>query len=410
MLLGLITQVRNEMDIIKPFINHIDALFDRVYLIDHQSVDGTRELLKQTVEQRPGWRFYSLESKTKIQTATANLILHEAFADGVDFLFFLDADEFVEVNTREDLENELNSWKDHSKIGTLRWKNCISETFLNNEFTFQSALWVPQEESAFEKVIIPKELYADSAGKIAVSNGNHMVFSLDRGQIPTTRIGSLFHVPIRSRDQACRKVILTIVSYRGYKEWGKGNSFQYYEMLKKIAEGEVTDDDLRGYTLGFESPNLALSRVTEEDLLIYGYKVTSFEKLKIASTNRIQYFSPRLYLGFEQMMANALNNLESNIPGDVKLILNGDTIQIDEAALRERYLREELARKEQIKLLESTLKEREQAIRVMEVQFTQYEVQLMQYKEEVRSYSLSNSWKITRPFRRLKDFLRKKQN
>ena len=73
MKLGLITQIRNEIDIISTFLNHVDSLFDCVFIIDHQSIDGTEEVLKEAVDQRPTWKYYYLDIKTRLQAEVANL-------------------------------------------------------------------------------------------------------------------------------------------------------------------------------------------------------------------------------------------------------------------------------------------------------------------------------------------------
>jgi len=41
MKLAVAALIRNEIDIIGTFLQHIDALFDHVVLMDHGSIDGT---------------------------------------------------------------------------------------------------------------------------------------------------------------------------------------------------------------------------------------------------------------------------------------------------------------------------------------------------------------------------------
>mgnify|MGYP001063677222 CR=1 FL=1 len=266
MKLGLITQVRDEIDIIRAFCSHTDALFDRVYLVDHQSVDGTGKYLKSIIAGKPGWRYFFLDSKTKIQTAVGNFVMKQAFEDGVDALFFLDADEFLLAPSRKALEDSVKGLPGDECAGSITWKNCIREEFEPPVFSFNDPLWVPPLESKFAKLVVPRGLYERHHGQIRVTDGNHkLVHTETGGEISSLRIGSMLHVPIRSRDQVVKKVILTVIAYRGYSLRIPGNAFQYYEMLEKIMRGQVSDDDLRGYTLGFEAPNLgsgAVERLT----------------------------------------------------------------------------------------------------------------------------------------------------
>ena len=40
-----LTMIRNEVDIIGPFLQAADTLFDRLIIVDMQSTDGTREVI-----------------------------------------------------------------------------------------------------------------------------------------------------------------------------------------------------------------------------------------------------------------------------------------------------------------------------------------------------------------------------
>jgi len=435
MRIGLVTLIRDEIDIVEPFIKHIDALFDRVYLIDHQSIDGTGQILLQISKQRPTWNCYSLEAKTKLQMSTSNLMMHEAFADGLDFLFFLDADEFIQVQSREDLERCLANWTDPTTVCCLKWKNCIRQTFAPNKFTFQTNIWIPQAESHFKKVIIPFDLYKKMEKELLIYEGNHGVFSSSGEQIPSTRIGTLLHLPIRSLDQAINKVLKTVIAYKGYAERQQGLNFQYDEMLTKIADGKLSDDDLRGFTLGFEAPNIDNLAVSNEKLEQRGYTLTTLEDLKVADTQDLSFITPRVELGIERKVANALVDLETNIPRNVPLMIKDRKIKISEADLENRKIEDKhLAvkrRDQKIKNLTSKvskqaqtilsltkdLNHRDQSIHQLTVDLVEREqevqtlnAQVQERTQEVLNYALSKSWRIMRPLRTIKKFLKGKRN
>ena len=44
--LAVIAMVRNEADILPAFLSHLRVLFDRIFVIDHMSTDGSREILE----------------------------------------------------------------------------------------------------------------------------------------------------------------------------------------------------------------------------------------------------------------------------------------------------------------------------------------------------------------------------
>lgn len=91
----MITIARNEIDIIKSFIMHIGALFDKSYLKDYRSIDGTTNLGKQATNQRSVWEYYLLDVSAYVRQKVTNCVIKKAFYDEVDFLLILDADELI---------------------------------------------------------------------------------------------------------------------------------------------------------------------------------------------------------------------------------------------------------------------------------------------------------------------------
>lgn len=292
MKLGLIAQLRDEIDIIEAWLRHVDALFDYVFLVDHQSIDGTSEVLKQAVDQRRLWNYFFLKTKAELQGETANLLLHEAFKNNIDYLFFLDADEFVMVETRSELECNLTKWQDHTKVCSLQWKNCIPEEFANKKFSYDTSVWVPMGESLIKKIILPKEVYYSMDKKIFISRGNHTANTPNHNGIPAFKVGNLLHVPIRSREQVVKKVILKILSnFRTSKNISYGG-FQFKDMLEKISKDEITDNDLRGFTLGYEKPRIGLTAVSAEQLSQNDFSLINFSKMRIAYSNGLHLNIP----------------------------------------------------------------------------------------------------------------------
>lgn len=394
MKLGLISVIRDEIDIAETFLNHVDALFDLVFFIDHQSVDGTSELLKQAVSQRPTWKYYFLNVKTYVQNEVSNLMIQEAFAEDIDYLFFLDADEFINVSSREELDGWLNRISNPPANGSLAWKNCICERFEESKFTEKTQLWVPPNESHFEKVILSKELFRKMEKNITVSAGNHSAFDRRGKRISATRIGTLLHVPVRSLKQVFKKVILTVISFRGYKERIPGNSFQFYKILSKIARGEFAEDDIRGFTIAYDMPNIKESAVSENDLKKWNYQLTDFSKLNIALSTDLCLKPARSDYGFERQVANALDQLETNIPNGTHLILTNNVIHIDESTLNQQDFEGKLS-DDRISNLKDKDDENEKRIQLLE--------------QEILKYEQSRSWRITLPLRKLNRFFKSKK-
>lgn len=395
MKLGLITQIRNEIDIISTFLNHVDSLFDCVFIIDHQSIDGTEEVLKEAVDQRPTWKYYYLDVKTRLQAEVANLLLHQMFSEEIDYLFFLDADEFIHTESREKLEARLVNWKNHSTVGVLHWENCICDDLEENQFTKHTGIWIPENESLFTKIIISKELYENFGREIYVSQGNHSLFDSKGIEFRKSKIGTMIHVPIRSIHQAQSKAILGVIPYLGYSHQNKGNSYQYYEMVEKIAIGNTSDDDIRGFTIGFEKPGMNNTAISREELAKRHYTLTTFGEEKISIGNDLKLHIKEKHIPFTQKVALILNGLESDVPLNVPLVIENNRIMIDEAAKDFRTKRGVDNPHQQVQRSKH-LVEQDQTVHSL-------------ISENV-AYATSKSWQITRPLRKLAKFIRGKKN
>ena len=187
--------------------------------------------------------------------------------------------------------------------------------------------------SKFRKVIIPRTLFLREKDKLKLSTGNHTVFTKKWGAFPGDELGSLLHVPIRSREQAMRKVILTRIALAGIGVRHKGESYQYDWMLAKIAAGQVTDADLRSFTYIMDDPAHSGAPLSEADLVELGYALTSFEKLGVSRWSRIGAEPIPSEINLAHQIAFAMDNLESNLGYDPPLRLNGNVISIDSARI-----------------------------------------------------------------------------
>ena len=97
--------IRNaECDMILPFLRQCAELFDKVMIADIQSTDGTLTALREFRDPRVEVQVYEVDRQEKYQSALMNCLSREAFAQGADWVFLLDADEFLDIANREALE------------------------------------------------------------------------------------------------------------------------------------------------------------------------------------------------------------------------------------------------------------------------------------------------------------------
>src|SRR6185295_396166 len=120
--------------------------------------------------------------------------------EGADFVFPIDADEFLKVPSRTKLETVLQQSPPSMHV-LLHWQTYVLDDFAAAPAVFSPALAVRRrkaERNPLNKVAVARHV----AGRMqeAVADGNHCVWDMDRpGQMPkhallTPQIAAVAHV------------------------------------------------------------------------------------------------------------------------------------------------------------------------------------------------------------------------
>lgn len=299
-----LSMVRNESDVIETFIRHNLTLLDELHIVDHNSSDNTREiltLLKQ--EGLPIHIYHYNELEFAPERVLNHMMQHILNNDAdIDYIFPLDADEFIYCPSREKL-NTFLTLIPQGRVGMYTWRGYLpSSTEYDPDFichfTDQR-----KEEILTPKVIIPRAIaetciltigshyMIDSDGKeikstvfIEPNNQQFYYWFIERFQAEfiTTNDLWLGHYPIRSTIQQIKKVleksITMVMEKKGYRDSAWEN--QLRDLLTHNLD--ISLDELR--------------------LIAYNYRASDEKQIQIAC--QLPLRSTKLALKYQHLINN----------------------------------------------------------------------------------------------------------
>jgi len=209
--------VRNEADIIEAFVRHNLARLDGLVVVDHGSADATNDILLALCREKlplvvmrndaPGYL------QPEIVTETVRTTLAKS---GADFVFPLDADEFLKCASRDLLERALASLPPgmHGQVHWLNYVPALAHPAPDVLAALRGARRAVPGETKLRKVVVARAML-DRPAEV-VGQGSHWVLpeadgaSLARARHALLRESAvaIAHVPIRSVDQYVAKVAI----------------------------------------------------------------------------------------------------------------------------------------------------------------------------------------------------------
>jgi hypothetical protein len=224
-----ITCVGNEADIVEAFVRHNAELLDYLLILEHNTLDGTREILDRLVaEGLPISVEHSSEPKF-LQLAFTNRMLRVALeTHGADWVFPIDCDEFLVVPTRADLDLALlQAGEAHVR---MKWINYVPSpgddaTELHPlrriRHCYDYATPSVDDNPWVWKIAVNARLLGDYyLDRYEICRGNHFLSLLNQQRpisapmLPLDRV-SVAHFPVRSTDQMVVKTALGILGRLG---------------------------------------------------------------------------------------------------------------------------------------------------------------------------------------------------
>jgi hypothetical protein len=237
-----VSLVRNEADIIEPFVRHTAEVVDAMVVVDHRSVDGTDEILRELATEGLPVSLRHEHSLVQRQwQVLTGLMREEATAGRADWVLPVDADEFlVGVNgpgARAALE-ELPG--DSPALVDMRTYVPTSDDPGDEPNTLKRIQWRRRTETTswYRKVFVPKPFAADD--RYALLQGSHGLCdtsSNDEVPAPGAQHLALAHFPVRSSHQLATKALAGWLSHIARTDRLDDEAFQWKRTFDTVASG-----------------------------------------------------------------------------------------------------------------------------------------------------------------------------
>jgi hypothetical protein len=260
-----VSVVKNEADIIEANIRHNLRYLDRMIVFDHDSCDATPRILQSLAAE--GLPITLLTRRTdrhefafwqgEFMTALARLAFEQ---HGADYVFPIDADEFLDAPARETIEAALGACP--NEIANIEWRTYVPGLGDVGQHPLESLRWrIETAVPALPKIVISRRVMAR---EWMVGRGNHFFCNRAGSELSIHSAASvegfgLAHLPFRSPQQLMAKVLVGWLSRKlayGTKAQSTHNSWHIRELFGRIVAGETIGmDDVRRYAIALYALN-----------------------------------------------------------------------------------------------------------------------------------------------------------
>lgn len=243
--------VRDEADIVELTMRHNLALLDGIAVIDHGSTDGTSEILAALVAERlPIFVTPDANPRFRQKAMINPLVRHAVMTTDVDWIFVIDADEFIAARSRGDLEATLRSLPT-DRHSILAWPTRVP-------VSFDSGVPLADRLDRTRRVVNPGHRHAKMAlprqvlqrPGIEIGAGQHELETMRPDvaiapghAVPEAEL-SIVHVPIRSSDQYIRKCAAGWLAVVAHERKRVYHTVQWRDAFDAYVSGQSFDDDL----------------------------------------------------------------------------------------------------------------------------------------------------------------------
>jgi hypothetical protein len=210
-----VAMARNEADVIEAFIRHNLTVLDGLAIVDHGSTDATPALLASLSAEGLPLRIEVNAELEFRQSEIVTRLARRIFATtDADFIFLLDADEFLKVPSRARLEAALASLPP-GVHAIQEWHTYVPDFSreLDPAALIRSARRVRQRLGPRFKAVVSRGFLQSPT---LIAEGNHLVvrrvgaedYPKIRHAPLTVEESAIAHIPIRSAAQFGAKIAI----------------------------------------------------------------------------------------------------------------------------------------------------------------------------------------------------------
>jgi hypothetical protein len=243
--------VKNEEDIIEPFVRHNLAFLDMLIVADNASSDRTRTILELLGrEGLPVAVFDDPVAAFSQSAKTTRMLASVSAALSPDYVVPLDADEFIRCASKDLFLQALRTIPPGG-IGLVPWMTYVVTPKSSGEsgldpprsMTFRRR----EERPQYSKVMVRMDGRHDP--RLSLEPGNHGVRRTDGAAVPEVRVEgvALGHFPVRSADQL---VCNAVIGWMGYLAWRRdirdsGMGYQKRDIFDVVTTGgQIRSEEL----------------------------------------------------------------------------------------------------------------------------------------------------------------------
>lgn len=233
MTIHTISWARNECDILEAFVRH-HAQLGPITIVLHRCRDNSSEILESLQREGLPVSFRTDERLAHEQAIVLNELMRDACQQGADWIFPLDADEFLMGDVQAQLAARGQDptivrvgWKGYVPLGT----DSADEQNVLKRIKYRRSI----ENPPWYKTLIPRTAIHDQAH---LGLGNHALNDKDgnmAAMISSTL--TLAHFPVRSTKQIARKIFGGWLAYCADPTREQGGCFQWKTAFETLKSG-----------------------------------------------------------------------------------------------------------------------------------------------------------------------------